>query len=144
MANATIEIDDRRIKAALRRLAASGRDLTPAMRDIAGLLEASARRAFEQERSPDGKPWADLSDLTKRRRAATGHWPGQILQVTGRLIGSLASSYDATSAQAGTNLPQARTHQKGAKQGAYGRTRRGGPIPWGDIPARPFLGPSDT
>jgi hypothetical protein len=27
----------------------------------------------------------------------------------------------------------------GAKQGAFGRTSRGGPIPWGDIPARPLL-----
>jgi phage gpG-like protein len=27
----------------------------------------------------------------------------------------------------------------GARQGAFGRTRRNGPIPWGNIPARPFL-----
>ena len=42
-----------------------------------------------------------------------------------------------------TNLDGATTHQFGAKQGTFGRTTRGGPIPWGNIPARPFLGPSD-
>lgn len=34
--------------------------------------------------------------------------------------------------------------QGGAAQGAFGRTSRGGPIPWGNIPARPFLGLSDS
>ena len=31
-------------------------------------------------------------------------------------------------------------HQFGAEKGAFGATSRGTPIPWGDIPARPFLG----
>ena len=35
------------------------------------------------------------------------------------------------------------THQFGAKKGQYGSTSRGQPIPWGDIPAREFLGLSD-
>jgi len=32
--------------------------------------------------------------------------------------------------------------QFGAKKGQFGKTRRGAPIPWGNIPARPFLGVS--
>ncbi|MGF1546442.1 MAG: phage virion morphogenesis protein [Thiotrichales bacterium] len=32
--------------------------------------------------------------------------------------------------------------QFGARKGAIGRNRRGAPIPRGDVPARPFLGPS--
>ena len=68
MAEITIEYDDREVRAALRRLANAGRDLTPAMRDVASLLEASAQRAFEQELSPGGKPWDDLCEVTKRRR----------------------------------------------------------------------------
>lgn len=67
MAN-TIEYDDREIRAAIRRHASAGREHNPAMRDIAALLEASAQRAFEQERAPGGRSWADLSDLTKRSR----------------------------------------------------------------------------
>jgi phage gpG-like protein len=46
----------------------------------------------------------------------------------------------------GTNVIYAPTHQFGARQGQYGRyaTRRRTsiPIPWGDVPARPFLGVS--
>ena len=35
-------------------------------------------------------------------------------------------------------------HQFGAKHRAYGKTKRGAPISWGDIPTRPFLGVSDA
>ncbi len=65
-----------------------------------------------------------------------------ILQEEGRLVGSLTSRYDGRSAEAGTNLVYAATHQFGAEQGEFGTTARGGPIPWGDIPARPSLGRS--
>ena len=44
----------------------------------------------------------------------------------------------------GSGRVYAGTHQFGAKRGAFGRTAKGGPIPWGDIPARPFLGLSDA
>ena len=56
MSEVTVEYDDRKVRASLRRLASSGLDLTPAMRGVAVLLEASAQRAFEQERSPGGDP----------------------------------------------------------------------------------------
>ena len=138
-----IEYDDRKVRRALRRLAVAGRDLTPAMREIAAALEGAAEDAFEQQQSPDGTAWDDLSEVTKGRREKRGKWPGQILQVEGRLAGSLTSRYDADSAQAGVNLVYAPTHQFGAKQGEFGTTRRGAPIPWGDIPARAFLGRSD-
>ena len=141
-----IEYDDREVRRALERLAAAGRDLTPAMREIAAALEGAAEDAFEQKQSPDGEPWADLSDVTKARRGKRGKWPGPILQVDRRLYGSLTSRYDADSAEAGTNLAYASTHQFGAEQGEFGFSfHRGYPtaIPWGDIPARPFLGRSD-
>lgn len=32
------------------------------------------------------------------------------------------------------------THQFGAAKGSFGTTESGRPIPWGDIPERPFLG----
>ena len=43
----------------------------------------------------------------------------------------------------GSNAIQSAVMQFGAGKGAFGTTSRGGPIPWGDIPARPFLGLSD-
>ncbi|MBY0349775.1 phage virion morphogenesis protein [Tabrizicola sp.] len=44
------------------------------------------------------------------------------------------------SLQWGSPMIYATTQQFGAAQGAFGRTARNGPIPWGTIPARPFLG----
>jgi len=51
----------------------------------------------------------------------------------------------ATSASVGTNLKYATTQHYGAKQGQFGhgnyKTKQGSfPIPWGDIPPRPFFG----
>jgi len=43
----------------------------------------------------------------------------------------------------GTRKKYAAAHQHDAKKGQYGKTRRGGPIPWGDAPALPFIGVSD-
>jgi len=40
----------------------------------------------------------------------------------------------------GTNLVYGAAHQFGMVKGYAGRTRRGAPIPWGNIPPRPFLG----
>lgn len=32
--------------------------------------------------------------------------------------------------------------QEGASQGEFGTSNHGGSLPWGDIPARPFIGVS--
>ena len=41
---------------------------------------------------------------------------------------------------AGTNVVYATTQQFGAARGEFGATRRGRPIPFGDIRARAFVG----
>ncbi len=87
----SIEYDDREVQAALKRLVASGRDMRPAMRHIAAALESEAQRSFERQRSPEGNPWADLQESTKRQRARIGKWPGLVLQVHARLAGSITS-----------------------------------------------------
>lgn len=48
-----------------------------------------------------------------------------------------------SSIEIGSPAEYAPMHQFGAKKGAFGRTNRGAPIPWDEIPARPFLGISD-
>ncbi|MCY4427386.1 MAG: phage virion morphogenesis protein [Halieaceae bacterium] len=135
-----IELDNKRVLAAINRLIQASTDLTPAMRVIAGHLEAGVERAFATETAPDGKAWPALSEVTRERRAAKGKWPGKKLQVQTDLLGSITSDHSATEAVVGTNLVYATTHQFGANKGAFGITSRGAPIPWGDIPARPFLG----
>lgn len=129
-----IEIDDRAVLDALGRLLAAADDLSPAMRDIAGVLAAAAEDAFEDEADPaTGAPWAPLSTTTQRRpvdSAGTPRGAHPILQVTGQLATSVQADWGTDFAAAGTNLVYAITHQFGAERGQYGATSRGIPIPW--------------
>ncbi|MGD9760375.1 MAG: phage virion morphogenesis protein [Comamonas sp.] len=116
-------------------------DLSAPMALIAAQMESAAERAFDEEADPaTGEPWADLSDVTKARREKAGHWPGSILQVKGQLAASIESDYGKDFAQVGSNKVYAPVMFFGAEKGAFGKNKRGGPIPWGNIPARPFLG----
>lgn len=144
-----IEVDDKGVLDALNRLLRASDDLSPAMRSISRVLADAAERSFQGERNPaTGTPWPALKPSTTQRREKNGHWPGKMLQVSGILAGSIQSGYGRDYAVAGTNVPYAATHQFGAARGDFGvfsivRTRQQVPIPWGDIPPRPFLGISD-
>jgi phage gpG-like protein len=106
---------------------------------LGAVLAAGVARAFNDEVDPvSGAAWADLSPVTIARRAAAGH-DGKKLDVTGGLRSSFAVDIDGDTVTVGANKIYATTMHFGAKRGAFGRTRRGGPIPWGDIPARPLL-----
>lgn len=104
-------------------------------------------RNFANESAPDGTPWAQLSPATIARCEAAGQKPIQILRSNSGSVQNLFSSiiYQMTedSLLAGSPMKQAAIMQFGAAQGAFGRTKRGGPIPWGGIPSRPYLGLSD-
>jgi phage virion morphogenesis protein len=148
------------IVARLDELVRAGTDLRPILPQIGGALVASTQLRFKDQKGPDGVAWAPLGDVTRynrAKRAAGGRTKGkrgkptakfnralggpmQALLDTGRLRNSITYLAGADFVEVGTNVVYASTHQFGAKQGAFGRTRRGGPIPWGDIPARPFLG----
>lgn len=140
MTKIAIRIDDGQVRAALNALIRAGADLTPAMREISELLREEAAAAFEKEAAPDGAAWAPLSPVTVALRKKIGKGPRPILQITGGLVNSLTRAHGADFAAAGTNKIYAATQQFGAAKGEFGATARGAPIPWGDIPARPFLG----
>ena len=143
MAGATIrvELDDAETRAALNRLVAAGGDLTPAMREIGEHLLNTTRQRFTDEQDPAGVPWAPLSEHTKRRKRRNAD---KILTESGALRGhGLVYRAGRDEVEVGSPLIYAGTHQFGADKGAFGSTGRGLPIPWGDIPARPFLGLSD-
>lgn len=135
-----LEVNFDGLEEGLTRLIALGRDMSPIARQVAGVLADAPERAFAGQRDPvTGRGWHDLSPVTIARRAQKGH-DGPILQVSGLLAGSIQADSGRDYAIVGTNEPHAPTHQFGAVRGAFGRTRRGGPIPWGNIPPRPFLG----
>ncbi len=139
-----ISLDDVQAQRAISRLITAGTDMTPVMRKIANLLAESTNETFDKEQDPTtGTPWKALSEVTRKRRGRDG----PKLQVARNLINSILPDWDSTTAVVGTNVPYATTHQFGAKKGEFGRfsiikTRQAVPIPWGDIPARPFLGVS--
>jgi phage virion morphogenesis protein len=122
----TITIDSARLTAALKRLAAAGRDLSPAMRMAAGIMADSVEENFEAEGRPK---WQSLAASTLRQRAKEGS-TGKILQRRGDLARSITRHCDATSATVGTNSVYAAIHQFGGQAG------RGRKV---TIPARPFL-----
>jgi len=132
-----IEVDDEQVLAKLTRAVDQAENLSPLMGEIEGILIDAIERAFKNEQDPEtGAPWAELSSVTKARRGAGA----KKLQDSGSLVQSIGGKHDALSAEAGVAEKYGITHQLGAAKGEYGKTSRGAPIPWGDIPARPFLG----
>jgi phage virion morphogenesis protein len=138
-----IQFDDREIIAALQRLAAQTSDLRPALEEIGAHIEASTKLNFSGQHDPFGNAWPSLSDVTLARRRKKGKG-AQILRDTGRLMNSINHQVNSNSVEIGPDeVVYAAMQQFGAKQGAFGRNKRGAPIPWGDVPPRPFMGVSD-
>ena len=132
-----IEVHIDQAQSLLANIIATGRNMTPVTRALAGVLADIPEQAFASQSDPvTGEPWAALSPATVARRGSAQ----PILQVSGILAGSIHSEYGPDFARVGTADVKAATHQFGAKKGQYGSTRRGMPIPWGDIPARRFFG----
>lgn len=144
MAGAFLEItvDDRELSAALQKLQAKLGDLTPVFRDLGEHLLNSTRARFDSQTGPDGRSWPALSpDYVKHKPKNKD----KILTLDGFLRGQMTIQVSPHELRIGTppQVPYGATHQFGAKKGAFGVNKRGNPIPWGDIPARPFLGLSD-
>lgn len=146
------QLDTRPLTEGLARLQAAVTDFRPVMRDIAGVLADSVEENFARE----GRPvWAPLSPVTVAKRGGDAH---PILQQSGQLAASIVTEHDSTSATVGTNKIYARVMQEGARKGEFGKyslllkdgkqkdTFKRSPVvsmPWGDIPARPFLSITD-
>ncbi len=149
----TVKIDDREVKELVGRIQKNLGDLTPAMKIIGSTIRTSIVRNFEKSGRP-GK-WDKHSETTEKRRGKGA----KILMARG-LAGGLAASinYKAgkKSVTIGTNKVYGAVHQFGAKKGSFGMVtanikahlRKGTKVkahtrkmklPWGDIPARPFL-----
>ena len=143
MAGARLEIvvDDAQLQRALADLSAAVVDTTPLMRDIGEHLLNTTRERFVDQTAPDGTPWAPLSATTKGRKKRNRN---KVLTERGFLRGNLTYQTAPQSVVIGSPSIHAGTHQFGAERGAFGATSRGGAIPWGAIPARPFLGLSSA
>jgi phage virion morphogenesis protein len=123
-----IKLDNKEIETKLLDLAKRGENLRPLMKNIAGIFAYAAEENFKNEGRPD--KWEDLKEVTKKKRAKKGHWPGSILQVEGKLAASVSTYYDDDSAIIGSNLPYAAIHQLGGDAGKDKKVK---------ILARPYL-----
>jgi phage virion morphogenesis protein len=164
-----IEVDDREVRQALDDLRRRSSNMKPAMHAIGDHLHSSTLERFTTLRGPDGTPWkpntrATIEAFARKTLLAKRDWrkdgrlskPGAAklaakkpLTAEGRLsaMGNFHIEYGQDYALVGTNIKYAAVQQFGAKAGAFGAkadafgaTKRGGKIPWGDIPARPFMG----
>ncbi len=142
-----ITVDDKNIQNLLKRLAKKSSDLSPTMREIAGIMHDAVEENFEQEGRPPWKP--------SQRALREG---GKTLQDTGRLAASITSRHSASSAEVGTNVEYAAIHQFGGKtppRKIVPRRKKAlfwpgakHPVksaqhPGSTIPARPFLSLTD-
>ena len=148
------KINDKEFNALLNDLKHRVNNLKPAFKVIGENIIASIQRNFRVGGRPD--KWKPLSDVTIEQRKKKKKWPGRILMQTGGLIGSLHSVATNRKAIVSANKKYAAVHQFGAKKGEFGEfiahvkshmrsgkrvrahTRRI-VVPWGDIPARPFM-----
>lgn len=145
----TVGLYDAAPLGALARVDASLDDMTALMDSIGrGLVDSAVERIIVTNTGPDGEAW-----VPSRRVKDHG---GKTLRDTGVLVSSITHLAAPDHVRVGTNAVQASTMQEGAERGefgaAIGRTTPTAkrpksqdyftPLPWGDIPARPFLGVS--
>ncbi|BBL70336.1 phage virion morphogenesis protein [Methylogaea oryzae] len=157
----SIEIDNRQVQEALRELERRATNMAPALKQIGEALADSTKRRFETTTAPDGTPWEANRPTTLARKKGTRPLTGE----TGNLMDTIDWQLIGDDAvEIGSPMEYAATQQFGAKMGEFGRysqigrvrkhglgtfqgsagTQKGFPIPWGNIPARPFLGISDA
>ena len=156
----TLTINDTEVRRLLAELQERSGHLRPALNVAATMMQQAVRANFAQGGRPQ---WLPL----KGRQ-------GQPLRDTGRLMNSLTREATQTEARVGTNVVYAAVHHFGAAKGSFGtflhqvkphqriinqafgrRLRfpvatsvgshiRRAKLPWGDIPARPFMMLEDT
>lgn len=144
-----IDIDNRAVLAAIqgaeRRLARPD--------ELMELIAGSMLKAVEDNFEQQGRPgWAKLHDGTIAAREAVGHWPGKILQRSGRLKDNIVKHWDNRQAVVGTNVAYAAIQHFGGKTKPHtirprqekalsfaGRVLKSVKHPGSNIPARPFL-----
>ena len=120
-------------------------DLTPVFQDIGEALVKSTRERFPAGTAPDGTRWRQKQPATLAAylRRGDGNRPYTLIGPSGRLGKEIAALATARQVEIGSALEYSAVMQFGAAKGAFGTNKAGRPLPWGDIPARPFLGLSD-
>lgn len=140
-----IQADTAATEAALARLEGALDDASPLMQDIGELLARSTKERFARGVSPDGVRWAPKSPTTLERygiRRSNRIDIRPLFGPSGALNSTIYPEAGRDEVLVGSGLVYAAVQHFGAAKGAFGTMSNGSPIPWGNIPARPFLGVS--
>ncbi len=130
-------------RAALRRAidALGQAGMRPVYEEIGEYMIRATEQRFQKGVAPDGTKWAPKSKATFERYKALGYGnrPRPLIR-SGALSGTVQKFVSPGAVLIGSSLIYSGVMQNGAAKGAFGKTSRGGPIPWGRIPARVWLG----
>jgi phage virion morphogenesis protein len=153
-----VKLDDGKVQEAFSLLVGRVSNLRPLMQELGEFLTETTKQRFETSTAPDGSRWAPNAPATylahldafkgsfqkdgrlSKRGATRLSGKKPLIGETGRLSSQINYRADRQSVEIGSGLVYAAVQQFGATGGSFGTTKRGSPIPWGDIPARPFLG----
>lgn len=140
-----VKLKEDRVTGLLKRLSRAMTDLSEPMFDIGEFMVESTKQNFINGAAPDGTPWGPKSPTTIAAYKARGDRVDfrPLFGPSGRLSSEIFSLPTEDSVEWGSGMIYAGTMQFGAAKSAFGKTSKGGAIPWGGIPARPFLGISD-
>jgi phage virion morphogenesis protein len=135
-----VNVDDRRVNAALDRLISVGQSPREVMRDIATYGENSTRDRFATGIGPDGNPWKPSHRVQERG--------GKTLIDHNNLVNSITNDSGDDYAAWGTNVIYALMHQEGGVIQPKSAKNLFFKLPDGTgrfakkvtIPARPYLG----
>lgn len=150
----TITCDTSAVQASLQRLAGSMANPRPVLKRIGEALVHSTKQRFVSGTAPDGSAWAPnkpstlaawlrergKKPKTAKARAKVMGSKKPLIGASKNLSGGIHYAVEGNSVKIGSAEKYAATQQFGAAKGAFGKTRRGASIPWGEIKARPFLG----
>ena len=141
------------------------RNMRPVLAEIGEDMVGFTKQRFSTATAPDGSAWAPNSALTMARYSANfaRKKDGTLTKASAAKIAGKKPLTGETKAlgstinyqlndgtvSIGSPMVYAATQQFGAKSGEFGfgiyASRNGSfPIPWGNIPARPFLGVSES
>lgn len=152
-----VEVVDQGVVQALTRLGKATEHLPTVLDLIGEILVDSTKQRFATSTGPDGQRWAPNSQVTilrymgkykssygkktgKLTKTGAGRAAGKrpLIGESGDLARQIDKKVDGNTLYIGSTMIYAAAQQFGAKKHQFQ-----GKAPWGDIPARPFLGLSD-
>lgn len=153
-----LELNTDELEVVIFRLGAAMDDKTEVMQGIGEYMVQITQDRMLAGTQPDGQQFAPRSQTTIDMYVARGQSYGQPLNRTSDMRSGIAYAAAADSVDFGSGAIQAAVMQFGAAQGSFGaqigRTRPTDKrpksqdyfitLPWGDIPARPFVGLSEN